>query len=141
MPPELIGTRDYYLWRDANAPEQIRGDNYYVNFGLKKFDEFQRLRAGASPRLQRFIDRAGIELQRRLEQVLQSNPAIELNRSTLKLAAWDTHSDAYLAADYWDGMSIYDRGRVNRIGFRDLFSAGFGAGIREVWQLYTDPRP
>lgn len=140
-PKELIGTRDYYIWRDANAPPEIRGDNYYLNYGLRKFDDFQALREGASPELQAFIDRASVELQRSLERALQLNPAIELRRSDLLGAAFDTHSDAYARAGFRN-LSLADQFRVGRtVGVGDFFGAGVRSGFREAWQVYTAPAP
>ena len=143
-PPELIGTRDYYIFRYENAPESYRnatGPEYYRDFGLRKFDDFQRLREGASPELQGFIDRAGVELQVRLERALSRNPGLELSRAPLLDAAFDTHSDAYAAAGFRD-LSLADQFRVGQTaGVGDLFGAGIGPGFREIWQVYTTPAP
>lgn len=102
-PPELLGTRDYYLFRDKHASADFKhsvGPNYYIDYGLKYFDAFQRLkeRAGKGrPELVRFIDGTARELQVALERVLDETPTLETSREKLRKAAFATHASAYKA--------------------------------------------
>lgn len=99
-PAELIGTRDYYLFRDKNAPDSFKngkGPNYYIEYGLKYYDAFQvlRARAGNSPQLNKFIDQTKVTLQVALERALSENPSLGNDRQMLLKLAFDTHPDAY----------------------------------------------
>ena len=109
-----MGTRDYYTWRNENAPDSFKkgeGPNYYTEYGLPFFDKFQGLREGASPKLDSTIGKIGLELQLGLERRLQANPAIELSRASLYNAAFDTHSVAYRAGGFFE-LGIADQARM-----------------------------
>lgn len=126
-PADLIGTRDYYLFRDKNAPDSFKdgkGPNYYIEYGLKFFDAFQvlRARAGNSPQLNKFIDQTKVTLQVALERALAENPSLGNDRQLLLKLAFDTHPDAYrqggaghlriadllsVTATAWDGIKAY----------------------------------
>ncbi|MBP6865167.1 MAG: RHS repeat-associated core domain-containing protein [Candidatus Didemnitutus sp.] len=100
-PAELIGTRDYYLFRDKNAPDSFKrgkGPNYYTEYGLKYYDAFQKLKQWAGsdrPALTSFVDKTAVALQVALEQALRDNPSVGANRQLLLEAAFNSHSDAY----------------------------------------------
>ena len=132
-PWELIGTRDYYIWRYLNSPDEFwhgEGPNYYIEYGLRMFDEFQILRRDASRELKQFIDITAVELQVQLERTLSRKPSIGYDRNDLKEAAFDTHSIAYNRGGFFD-LPITDQFRVVRTIGSELFDR---RTIREAFE-------
>ena len=131
-PLRLIGTRHYYAFRSFHAPPSFfsdAGPNYYVDFGLKKFDAYQLLkRRSHSLALRGFIDRAAAELQLQLDRRLARDPSIEATRTRLMTVAFDTHSHAYRASGFAE-LRVGDQIDVLVTAGSDILAAGVVSGL------------
>jgi len=97
----IIGTCDYYTWRESNFRERHVGCGhtppiYYLNYGYKYCVRFgTELHPKLSAQGQLWLANARRLLQVYMEQGLARNMAIELDSERFKKFAFDTHPDAY----------------------------------------------
>lgn len=107
-PPGIIGTCDYYKWREANFRERHVGCGhvppvYYLNYGYKYCVRFStQLYPKLSPYGQTWLANARRLLQVYMEEGLQRNMAVELDSDKFQKFAFDTHPDAYWNAGFAD---------------------------------------
>jgi|SRR5690242_1189453 len=117
-PPSIIGTCDYYTWREANFRERHVGCGhkppvYYLNYGYKYCVRFgTELHPKLSAQGQQWLTNARQLLQVYMERGLMRNMAMELDSNKFKNFAFKTHPDAYWNAGlanvplYWDKFLI-----------------------------------
>jgi hypothetical protein len=138
-PVNILGTRNYYLFRNQHAPQSFKNEtnkpNYYINFGLRFFDAMQRLREGANIDLINFIDKTALALQQALENALADDPSIENHRDTLMNAAFDTHDTVYRESGFGD-LTTGEQLEILEVVAPGLFAAGIGPGLRELGQSW-----
>lgn len=103
-PDNLIGTCDYYIWREKNFRERHVGcghtpPDYYLNYGHKYCMKFgTELHPKLSAKGQEWLANARRLLQVYMEEGIQRSMAIELDSAKFRKFAFDTHPDAY-----WNG--------------------------------------
>jgi len=117
-PAGIMGTCDYYTWRESNFRERHAGCShrppvYYLNYGYKYCVRFgTELHPKLSAKGQLWLANARRLLQEYMEEGLKRDMALELDSNKFKEFAFNTHPDAYWDAElanvpwFWDKFQI-----------------------------------
>jgi hypothetical protein len=137
-PRDLLGTIDYYAWRNANMPESYKNDtgpNYLTEFAPKYFNKFVQLDkdwGGVFPGIHKWVNATKLELQLALEAQLRNNPALQDTRADLMRAAFRTHPDAYRRG-FFGELTYLEKSIVAlHLDRNDMMAAGWGTAVMTV---------
>lgn len=137
-PRDLLGTSEYYAWRNANTPESYQNDtgpNYLTEFAPKYFNKFVQLDkdwGGVFPGIHKWVNATKLELQLALEAQLRNNPALQDTRADLMRAAFRTHPDAYRQG-FFGELTYLEKSIVAlHLDRNDMMAAGWGTAIMTV---------
>jgi len=137
-PNALLGTVDYYAWRNANTPESYKngkGPNYLTDFAPKYFNRFTKLDkdwGGVFPGIHKWVTATKLELQLALEDRLMRNPALQNSREELMRAAFRTHPGAYRQG-YFGELTYLEKLIVaESLEAGDMMAAGWGTAVLTI---------
>jgi hypothetical protein len=131
VPVELLGTVDYYSWRNLNTPSSYKNDtgpNYLTDFAPKYFNRFARLDeswGGVFPGIRKWVNGTKLELQLALEDRLMQNPALQNNREDLMRAAFLTHPGAYRRGHFGELTYLEKMIVAGSLESSDMLAAGW----------------
>ncbi|MBI1782550.1 MAG: RHS repeat-associated core domain-containing protein [Sphingobacteriales bacterium] len=112
-PANIIGTTEYYNWRDQDSKDRTGSSpSYYLNYGGKYADRFvnstyKKLSADGK----KWLNKTLVLLQKAIEDKLKSDPTIELNDEEFTNFAFESHVKAYEDAGVLK-LGILDKVRI-----------------------------
>ena len=133
IPSNMLGSPDYYRWRELDFKERHVGTNkkpptYYLGYGYKYVKRFsEETYYILSPKGKKWLERTRKRLQIAIEKQLKFNPMIEESEEEFKKFAFDSHIDAYEQPDDEQngvlGLGILDKIKILLTpDAKDLFS-------------------
>jgi hypothetical protein len=140
VPDSILGTVDYYAWREADFSTRIAASgleydtpHYYCNYGHKYAHRFTwHIRPHLSAEGQQWLDKTLLMLQIGTEVCLLQDPFIELAPERLYQQLFTLHPQVYEAAGFFE-LSFRDQlAVVIRLDPSDLTSP---EGRRQVVAL------
>ena len=154
-PEASLGDLNYYVFRNRDFAKRnpgIKPPDYYIKFGDKYLRRFRlEVRPKLSKQGQAFVDRVGLDLQRRMEAKLRSDPLqfAELEKDSAKFRkfAYETHIAAYCESG-WGKLPRSDNRTIARYVDVSDFGRGIGTSIsisfkcgwlRDAWNSLPFP--
>lgn len=131
------GKPEYYERRYADYIKRYKNEDksiYYIEYWLYYCNKFLDLKSSGKMSVEgnKWIDKTLVLLQEKLEQQVQSNPALEDNLDMLEAAAFKTHPEAYIEGGILQ-LPFMDKLRiVETIRWKDLTSKLGREQINEV---------
>ena len=106
-PNNLMGTCDYYTWRNQDFIKRHQGcdhlqpPDYYLDYGYKYCQRFStELYPKLSDQGKAWLVKARLYLQEAIEDLLQKNPDIELDNDQFNHRVFQTHPGSYMRGGF-----------------------------------------
>lgn len=135
-----IGTAKYYEFRHKDFLRRNPGKkppDYYLKYGKKYFERFHRTKHRLSKCGKQFVNRVGVKLQQKLEQLRERDPAafarLEKDGDAFRKFAYGTHPSAYIEAGLsrtstldrvFIGLTPDTKDLLNRDGIKQVLQTG-----------------